>query len=54
MMMQRCDRLQALTAKERYLELLKIPIIKRNVPYKYIASYLGITETSLSQLKKLF
>lgn len=52
MMMQRCDRLQALTAKERYLELLKMPIIKHNVPYKYIASYLGITETSLSRLKK--
>ncbi|WNJ17019.1 Crp/Fnr family transcriptional regulator [Pontibacter sp. G13] len=41
------------SAQERYLELLKAhPEIVREVPLKYIASYLGITKHSLSRIRK--
>ncbi len=40
-------------AKDRYLNLLKEkPSIVQNVPLKYIATYLGITDTSLSRIRK--
>lgn len=40
-------------AKERYVELLESkPEIVREVPLKYIASYLGITKYSLSRVRK--
>jgi CRP-like cAMP-binding protein len=40
-------------AKERYLNLLKQkPDIVQNVPLKQIATYLGITDTSLSRIRK--
>jgi CRP-like cAMP-binding protein len=41
------------TAKDRYLQLLKTkPDIIHNVPLKQIATYLGITDTSLSRIRK--
>lgn len=41
------------TAENRYLKLLKHnPDIFQNVPLKIIASYLGITDTSLSRIRK--
>jgi CRP-like cAMP-binding protein len=41
------------TAEERYESLLKSnPEIFQNAPLKYIASYLGITDTSLSRIRK--
>ena len=41
------------TAVERYLHLLKTkPGIIQNVPLKQIATYLGITDTSLSRIRK--
>ena len=41
------------TAEERYDKLLRTrPEIFRQVPLKYIASYLGITDTSLSRIRK--
>jgi CRP-like cAMP-binding protein len=41
------------TAEDRYLKLLtKHPGIFQNVPLKMIASYLGITDTSLSRIRK--
>jgi len=43
---------QELSAEGRYLELLKTPILKHNVPLKYIAIFLGITETSLSRIRR--
>lgn len=40
-------------AKDRYLSLLKTkPEIVHNVPLKQIATYLGITDTSLSRIRK--
>ncbi len=40
-------------AKDRYLNLLKEkPDIVSNVPLKQIATYLGITDTSLSRIRK--
>ncbi|OJJ14190.1 Crp/Fnr family transcriptional regulator [marine bacterium AO1-C] len=42
-----------LTAKERYLQLLiDKPQIVQNVSLKHIATYLGITDTSLSRIRK--
>jgi CRP-like cAMP-binding protein len=43
------------TAEERYVQLLNTkPEIFQQVPLKYIASYLGITDTSLSRIRKEF
>ncbi len=41
------------SAKDRYLNLLNTkPDIIQNVPLKQIATYLGITDTSLSRIRK--
>ena len=41
------------TAEERYTGLLQFnPEIFQNAPLKYIASYLGVTDTSLSRIRK--
>jgi len=41
------------SASERYLNLVqKKPQIIKEVPLKYIATYLGITDTSLSRIRK--
>jgi CRP-like cAMP-binding protein len=43
------------TAEERYAGLLRTkPEIIQAAPLKYIASYLGITDTSLSRIRKEF
>jgi CRP-like cAMP-binding protein len=43
------------TAEERYELLLNSkPEIFQHAPLKYIASYLGITDTSLSRIRKSF
>ncbi len=40
-------------AKDRYLNLMKEkPQLIQNVPLKHIATYLGITDTSLSRIRK--
>jgi len=40
-------------AKDRYLNLVnEKPSIVQNVPLKHIATYLGITDTSLSRIRK--
>ncbi|MBO6518114.1 MAG: Crp/Fnr family transcriptional regulator [Bacteroidia bacterium] len=50
--MQRMLSLQTLSAEERYLELLANPNYMQRIPLKYLASYLGITDTSLSRIRK--
>lgn len=43
------------SAEQRYAGLLKTnPAIFQHAPLKYIASYLGITDTSLSRIRKEF
>jgi CRP-like cAMP-binding protein len=44
-----------LTAEQRYANLMATrPDIIQHAPLKYIASYLGITDTSLSRIRKEF
>ena len=50
---QRSIAMIADSATDRYLTLLKQqPQILQNAPLKYIASYLGVTDTSLSRIRK--
>ena len=50
---QRMDDLATLTAEQRYVKLMKEnPEIIKNVPLKYIASYLGIKPESLSRIRR--
>lgn len=51
-MVQRLESIQFQTAKERYRQLLSdSPQIIQRIPLKYIASYLGITQVSLSRIR---
>lgn len=43
---------QTMTAEERYLQMMKQSDILQRVPLKQLASYLGITQTSLSRIRK--
>ena len=48
----RLENLQFYNAEERYLNLLhEMPGLLQRVPLKYIASYLGITQVSLSRIR---
>ena len=50
---QRMNDLATLTAEQRYVKLMKdCPQIIKNVPLKYIASYLGIKPESLSRIRR--
>jgi len=49
---QRMESIQFETAKQRYLKLLKEqPAILNKVPLQYIATYLGITQETLSRIR---
>jgi len=52
MLMQRTMSLHTKSAEERYKELLQVPELMHKIPLKYLASYLGITDTSLSRIRK--
>ncbi|HEU4495468.1 MAG TPA: Crp/Fnr family transcriptional regulator, partial [Flavobacterium sp.] len=43
---------QTMTAEERYLMALQQPEIMKRVPLRYVASFLGITTSSLSRLRR--
>lgn len=50
---QRSINVLTVSATDRYLQLIKErPDIIRHSPLKYIATYLGITDTSLSRIRK--
>ncbi len=48
---KRIESLQFKTAKERYAELLETTDYVQKIPLKYIATYLGITQVSLSRIR---
>ncbi|MCE3260468.1 MAG: Crp/Fnr family transcriptional regulator, partial [Bacteroidetes bacterium] len=50
----RIEGLQFHTAEERYQSLIKeTPDILKRIPLKYVSSYLGITQVSLSRIRGL-
>lgn len=50
---QRSVEMVTISAKERYLQLIKEkPQILQQAPLKNVASYLGITDTSFSRIRK--
>jgi CRP-like cAMP-binding protein len=51
-LMDRTMSLHTKSAEERYKELLMAPHFMQKIPLKYLASYLGITDTSLSRIRK--
>ena len=51
-LMERMLSLQTKTAEMRYKELLQKPVFMQKIPLKYLATYLGITDTSLSRIRK--
>lgn len=51
---EKANALRMLTAKERYEQLVKFhPTVLQRVPLRYIASYLGITQSTLSRIRRL-
>ncbi len=49
----KAHQLRTLSAKQRYLNLLRAqPQVLQRVPLKYIASFLGITQSTLSRVRK--
>ena len=48
---KRIESLQLQTAQERYHHLMKETELVQLIPLKYIASYLGITQVSLSRIR---
>jgi CRP-like cAMP-binding protein len=51
-LIQRFTSLQKDTAEERYLKLLEKPGYLETIPQKYLASFIGITPTSLSRIRR--
>ncbi len=50
---KRIESIQFHTAHERYETLLKETAIVQKIPLKFIASYLGITQVSLSRIRAM-
>ncbi len=51
-LLSRFTALQATSAEQRYLDLLSTPPYIRSIPLKYLASFIGVTPTSLSRIRK--
>ena len=51
-LLKRLTTLQKDSAEKRYLDLMKQPKYLQRVPQKYLASYIGVTPTSLSRIRK--
>lgn len=51
-LINRLTDLQKYSAEERYLKLIKDTDYLNKIPQKYIASYIGVTTTSLSRIKR--
>jgi CRP-like cAMP-binding protein len=51
-LINRFTALQTDSAEKRYLDLLSKPAYLETIPQKYLASFLGVTPTSLSRIRK--
>lgn len=51
-LLERFTALQKDAAEKRYLDLLEKPELLQTIPQKYLASFIGVTPTSLSRIKK--
>ncbi len=51
-LISRFTALQTDTAEKRYLDLLAKPAYMKSIPLKYLASFIGVTPTSLSRIRK--
>lgn len=53
-LLERFTALQRDSAEQRYRDLLSKPDYLQSIPQKYLASFIGVTPTSLSRIKKQF
>lgn len=51
-LINRLTSLQRDTAEQRYLQLLNNPAYLRKIPQKYLASFIAVTPTSLSRIRR--
>jgi CRP-like cAMP-binding protein len=51
-LLSRFTALQTDSAEKRYLDLLDKPAYMEKIPQKYLASFIGVTPTSLSRIRK--
>ena len=51
-LINRFTSLQRDTAEKRYLDLLGKPAYLQKIPQKYLASFIGVTPTSLSRIRR--
>ena len=51
-LIERFTALQRDSAEQRYLDLLNKPDYLQRIPQKYLASFIGVTPTSLSRIRK--
>jgi CRP-like cAMP-binding protein len=51
-LIKRFTALQTDSAEKRYLDLLEKPDYLATIPQKYLASFIGVTPTSLSRIRK--
>lgn len=51
-LLERFTALQRDSAEQRYLDILDKPELMQTIPQKYLASFIGVTPTSLSRIKK--
>lgn len=51
-LLKRFTALQTDSAEKRYLDLLQTPTYLERIPQKYLASFIGVTPTSLSRIRK--
>jgi CRP-like cAMP-binding protein len=51
-LINRFTALQKDSAEKRYLDLLQKPDFLETIPQKYLASFIGVTPTSLSRIRK--
>lgn len=51
-LIDRFTALQTDSAEKRYLDLLSKPAYLETIPQKYLASFIGVTPTSLSRIRK--